>query len=295
MTISIYCLGVKAFVALEKIDRLFHANIESIIIGRDYHIANDYSEEIKTFALKNGINFVFRNNEATENLTATHHIAIGWKWLIKLQDWQKLYVIHDSLLPKYRGFNPLVTALINGDREIGATSFFAVNNYSNDYDTGLIIQQKSFIVNYPCKIAEAINKTADLYADLLLNLVSLIANNQEMPGVLQNEAEATYSLWRDKKDYFINWNQSADQIKKLVDAVGHPYDGACFYYNDKIIRVAEVNVIDDVQIINRGTGKFFKRINNNPVIVCGKGLLELVQMFDEDKKEFKFEQFRIRL
>jgi methionyl-tRNA formyltransferase len=295
MAISIYCLGIKAFIALEKLDKNFHSHINTLVIGRDYHITNDYSEEIKGFAIKNNIHFVFRNQGDTENFNSTHHIALGWKWLIRLESWQKLYVIHDSLLPQYRGFNPLVTALINGDEEIGATSFFADNKYSNDYDTGLIIQQKSFAVNYPCKISLAIVKMADLYADLLLNLVSSIASNQEMTGIAQNETAATYSLWRDKKDYFINWNQSADQIKRLVDAVGDPYDGACFYYNDKIIRVIEANVIDDVQIINRDTGKVFKRVNDNPVIVCGNGLIELVKMIDEDKKELKFEQFRIRL
>lgn len=295
MSISIYCLGIKAFVALEKLEKVFYNNIDGLIIGRDHHIANDYSEEIKRFAQKNNINFVFRNQEGIENFKSIHHIAIGWKWLIKLESWQKLYVIHDSLLPKYRGFNPLVTALINGDEEIGATSFFANNNYGNDYDTGLIIQQKSVRVNYPCKIMQAINKIADLYADLLLNLISSIANKQDLAGIVQNEVAATYSLWRDKKDYFIDWDQSADKIKKFVDAVGNPYDGACFYYKDKIIRVIEVNVIDDVEIINRDAGKVFKKINNNPVIVCGTGLVELVQMFDEDKKEFKFDQFRIRL
>jgi methionyl-tRNA formyltransferase len=295
MAISIYCLGIKAFVAIEKLDKIFYSHIDRLIIGRDYHIADDYSGEIKDFALKNKIDFIFRNQEVIVNSNNTHHIAIGWKWLIKLESWQKLYVIHDSLLPKYRGFNPLVTALINGDTEIGATSFFADNKYSNNYDIGLIIQQKSFTVNYPCKISQAIDKMTDLYADLLVNLVSSIASNQEVTGIAQNEAAATYSLWRDEKDYFINWDQSADQIKRLVDAVGDPYEGACFYYNHKIIRVTEVNIIDDVQIINRDAGKVFKRINGNPVIVCGKGLVELVQMIDEDKKEFKFEQFRIRL
>ena len=51
-------------------------------------------------------------------------LAIGWKKLIN-SSYQQVVVLHDSLLPKYRGWNPLLTALINGDSRIGSTALIA--------------------------------------------------------------------------------------------------------------------------------------------------------------------------
>jgi methionyl-tRNA formyltransferase len=53
--------------------------------------------------------------------------------------------MHDSLLPKYRGFAPLPNALINGEREVGVTALFA----SEEYDMGDIVCQRRLAVEYP--------------------------------------------------------------------------------------------------------------------------------------------------
>ena len=55
-----------------------------------------------------------------------------------------MIIFHDSLLPKYRGFAPLVNSLINQEKEIGVTAIKASQNYDegdtvtdnigNDYD-----------------------------------------------------------------------------------------------------------------------------------------------------------------
>ena len=55
-----------------------------------------------------------------------------------IRDKSKLIVFHDSVLPKLRGFNPLVTSLINGYEEIGVTVLYG----TEDFDRGEIILQK---------------------------------------------------------------------------------------------------------------------------------------------------------
>ena len=47
-------------------------------------------------------------------------IAAGWRWL--LPSTEKLIVLHDSLLPRYRGFNPLVSQLIDKEERLGVTA-----------------------------------------------------------------------------------------------------------------------------------------------------------------------------
>ena len=46
--------------------------------------------------------------------------------------------LHASLLPQYRGAAPINWAIINGDKETGATTFFL----THEIDTGKIIMQK---------------------------------------------------------------------------------------------------------------------------------------------------------
>ena len=84
-------------------------------------------------------------------------IVAGWRWL--LPSTEKLIVLHDSLLPRYRGFNPLVSQLIDKEERLGVTAFFA----SDRYDCGDIINQPSIKVSYPLKINEAIERVCNCY------------------------------------------------------------------------------------------------------------------------------------
>lgn len=57
--------------------------------------------------------------------------------------------VHDSLLPKYRGFAPLNWAIINGEKKTGVTLF----HIEGETDTGDIILQKSFKIG-PTEFAD---------------------------------------------------------------------------------------------------------------------------------------------
>jgi methionyl-tRNA formyltransferase len=59
---------------------------------------------------------------AENEICSDFNIAISWRWMLKVSN---LIVIHDSLLPKYRGFSPLVNMLINGEDTLGVTVLFA--------------------------------------------------------------------------------------------------------------------------------------------------------------------------
>ena len=92
-------------------------------------------------------------------------LAVGWKWLIK-EKYKQILVIHDSLLPKYRGFNPLVTALMNKDKIIGSTLI----NAEEEYDSGDIIIQESFKVSYPISVEKAI----ELNCEVIKKIVQIL-------------------------------------------------------------------------------------------------------------------------
>ena len=134
----------------------------------------------------------------------------------------QLIVFHDSLLPRYRGFNPLVSCLINGERHIGVTALLA----SSEYDRGNIISRSYTEINYPIKIQNAIELILRNYRELALTVSEMIERREVITGQPQNEQEASFSLWRDEEDYRIDWSQPAEDIKRFIDAVGYPYKGA---------------------------------------------------------------------
>ncbi len=109
----------------------------------------------------------------------------------------------------------------------------------------------------------------------------------------QNENNATYSLWLNGEDYYIDWNWSSEKIKRFVDAVGYPYDGAKAYLNGKIINFIDVKVIEDVVVESRSRhiGKVIFVKNGYPVVVCEEGLIQLVDIRDEESNSF-FVNFR---
>lgn len=291
MSICLYCLGKKAFVALKALDASLINTITQIVIAKDPNIVNDYAADIKMWAENNNVPFVFKSDLPLNNTSYSVHITLGWRWLLNTEKGEKVIVFHDSLLPKYRGYNPLVTALINGDTEIGATCFLA----DEGIDTGSIILQKKANITFPIKIAAAINTIADLYADMLCQVLKKISGTESIAGVPQHNADATYSLWRDEHDYLINWQHAATVIKRFIDATGYPYNGAFFYYSQLKIRITDAVVIDDVIISNRDAGKVFKLIDGNPVVVCGNGLLLIKEMKTEHGEVFKIKSIRTRL
>lgn len=291
MSVTLFCLGKKAFVSLNGLKEELISIIDCIVIGSDKNIKKDYSDEIKKWAKKYQIKAINRTSFDYNLNTSNYHIVIGWRWMNKTSKDQKLIVIHDSLLPKYRGFNSLVTALIRGDTEIGVTALFG----ANEYDKGDIITQENIRIKYPIKIGEAIDKIALLYKKILSNLLLEIFYGNSINGFKQDDLNATYSLWRDEEDYRINWNESAKEIKRFIDAVGFPYKGALSYINNEKIRIKEAEIEQDVIIANRDTGKIIFKKDNKPVVVCGIGLIKIIEAFTEngEKKLFK-NQFRIR-
>ncbi|MCT7581823.1 hypothetical protein N5U12_07500 [Aliarcobacter butzleri] len=173
----------------------------------------------------------------------------------------------------------------------GVTALFA----SSEYDKGDIISQKSFEINYPIKISEAIDKIEPLYFELVGEIFTKIKSCEQLNSKKQDESKASYSLWLDNEDYFIDWSWSADKIKRFVDAVGYPYDNAKAYLNSEVVKFIDVEIVEDVMVEHRERhiGKVIFIKNGIPVVVCSDGYIGLIDIRDENNNEM-FINFRSR-
>ena len=185
--------------------------------------------------------------------------------------------------------------LINGEKEIGVSAIFG----SKEYDRGEIISQESTLISYPIKIKQAIEINNLNFKKLILNIIEKINSNEDIISYPQNESDASYSVWRDSNDYFINWNESSDQIKRLIDAVGSPYLGARSKLNNgSEILIKDAEIYKDLDIEIRHIGKVILVEEGFPIIICGKGLLKITEALyinsDYESPLLPFKKFRVR-
>jgi methionyl-tRNA formyltransferase len=287
--IGLFALGEKAFFVLKGlIDS--GVVVESIIIGRDNNVINDYYSDIFLMAQSHKITIYNRKEFLLDDNTL--YIAAGWRWIIPNVKKNQLIVFHDSLLPKYRGFAPLVNGLIKGERTFGVSVLWA----EKEYDTGTIILQKSIEIDYPMKIGDLIHEIAELYYTATLELAVYVISNAIPFGCSQNEQEATISIWRDEEDYRILWNSSAAQIKRFIDAVGYPYAGSFSDIDNERFTIDNVEIVSDVRFELNHHGKVFNMTDVCIDVLCGEGALRIFSLKHRDTHEnaLPLKKFRIR-
>lgn len=270
--IGFYLMSRRGLYVLKKFTEDFGRDAISYVVSApDPAVRDDPFEAIQQFAQVHGIDFYVKQAAVKQSSDVVMKFAVGWRWLIKEQE--KLIVFHDSLLPKYRGFAPLVNCLINGDRITGVSAVYA----ADDYDKGEMIAQKSVTLNYPIKINDLIQQIEPVYHDLISGIFRKLVAGEQFVSVAQNEEAATYSPWLDSKDYSIDWAWSSEKIKRFVDAVGYPYDGAKVHVGERTYVVEEVDPVPDVHVEHRSRhiGKILAMKDGVPVVICGQGLLAL--------------------
>jgi methionyl-tRNA formyltransferase len=290
MAITLYLLNKKGFEVLTALTRTKeYLNYIDLVVGsRDKGNDEDHFEEIKN--LCECFNIKHKERSQDINVNSEYSLAIGWRWLI--HDAKNLIVLHDSFLPYYRGFSPLVNMLINGETYIGASAIWATERM----DEGDIIFQEKIDITYPLKIQTAIELMAGLYVNIVIKIMNSLLKGEKLIGLPQLNSNATYSIWRDEKDYHIDWAKEASEIVRFVNAVGFPYAGAKSITNDgETIRIIECEEVNNIISEIDAPGKILMFNENYPIILCGENAVKLLVVEDMDKRPFVFKKFRTRL
>ena len=283
-TIGFYLMGDKGAYCLEQFLTARGADaVAWVVYADDAKTSDSGAQRIRGLCDTHRVEAFERRAMPGSLPTADAAFAIAWRWLIAASDPQ-LVVLHDSLLPDLRGFAPLVTSLIEGRTRIGVTALLA----TEQFDEGPLLGQKAVEITYPMRIAEAINCVLPLYDGLVQEVYEQLSHQLPLVGLQQNHGEATYSCWRDDRDYRIDWNFDAAVIARFVDAVGAPYAGASSTANGRLLRIDSALEIDDrhVQGRQQHVGKVLMKNGRFPVVICGRGLLKLTEVrFDDDHSD----------
>lgn len=106
--------------------------------------------------------------------------------------------IHPSLLPKYRGASPIQSAILNDEKETGATLYLV----DEKMDHGPILAQSKEQIADSDTYETLEKKLADLGSKLLITTLPQYLNNEISPQA-QNEKEVTYTKKFNTEDGFI--------------------------------------------------------------------------------------------
>lgn len=222
--------------------------------GRGHKI--QYSA-VKQYALEQNLTILqpekLKDETFIEDLKALHadlQIVVAFRMLPEVVwDMPRLgtFNLHASLLPQYRGAAPINWAIINGEKETGATTFFL----THEIDTGKIIAQERIPIGESDNVgkihdelmnmgAKLVQKTVDL---LLEDKVDAIAQEQ----FFKNEAELKAAPKIFKETCRIDWNQSIEQIYNHIRGLSpYPVAWTELWVSDKesiAVKIYTVNKI----------------------------------------------------
>ncbi|MYX01368.1 MULTISPECIES: methionyl-tRNA formyltransferase [unclassified Streptomyces] len=170
--------------------------------------------------------------------------------------------IHDSLLPAYAGFSPLIWALINGEPEVGVTAHMM----DEELDAGDIVVQRAVTVGPTDTATDLFHRTVDLIAPVTVEALGLIASGQR-EFAPQDRSKASFFHKRAEEDIRIDWNWPAEDLERLVRAQSAPYPAAFTYHRGRRIEVVSAVVSEGRY---GGTpGRVFYREGDGVVIVAG--------------------------
>lgn len=140
---------------------------------------------------------------------------------------------HFSLLPAYRGADPIRSTILGGDKTTGVTIIKIVA----ELDAGPILAWAEYSPANSITEPELRAALSELNTGLLTETLKLYIGGDIDP-IDQDSASATYTHKTSKQDGQIDFAKSAEQIEREIRA----YQGwpkSFFNYNDKIFSIIE--------------------------------------------------------
>lgn len=279
------------FAVLKELNQQFPERLKACITVDDLSDSRSCLAEFETYCNGNHLPLhILRGkcdiSNQIEEYSPDICIVVGWYYLIDTRILKQVrggfIGIHNSLLPKYRGFAPLVWQLINGEQKVG----FSVFSFDDGLDTGDIFYQEEVEISEKDYIADVLSviekKVLKFFKNYYKNLLeeTLVKHVQKDMGV-------SYCGKRIESDGRINWEWNSTRIYNFIRAQSAPYPGAYTTYNGKkiILWKAEVFKADiygspgQIGVIDKKNGKI--------VIICGENTGLIVDEIEVEQRKLK--------
>ncbi len=187
---------------------------------------------------------------------------------------------HFSLLPRWRGADPISFSILHGDSETGVSLMVIVDRL----DEGDLLTQRRMPI---AATATAPSLTAQLIAlshEMLVETIPLYRAGKITPYPQPDETP-TYSHKLSKADGTIDWHKPAAQLEREIRAyTGWPRSRTCFDTVDVIITAAHV-------ITASGTPGMLLIDQHQLGVYCGQDMLMIDTLIPFGRKEMPAQAF----
>lgn len=171
--------------------------------------------------------------------------------------------LHDSLLPKFTGFSPVIWSLISGASHTGLTAHFM----DDELDTGDILLQRAVEITPDSTGTSLVLDTLDLVPDILDDALDRIESGTATP-VPQDLTQRTFFHKRSDRDALVDWSWPAADIERFIRALSDPYPNAYTHFRGERLRLISSHVS---RCAYGGTpGRVFIEEDGGMVIVAGE-------------------------
>ena len=196
--------------------------------------------------------------------------------------------IHASLLPKYRGADPIAEAILQGESETGITIMLL----DAGIDTGPMLLKRSLPIAEDDTTGTLTTKLAALGAQCILEVLPRWVNGEITPEP-QDELQATHTRMLKKEDGLIRWDKPAAVIARQVRAY-NPWPSAYTYWQGKLLKIQMAHALPlqpDPSVTPGTVGTHDEAGHHLLSIATGSGLLAVSQLQLEGKKSMSAEEF----
>jgi methionyl-tRNA formyltransferase len=269
------------------------ARVEAVFTHEDSPTEEIWFGSVAELARRNGIPCHFTDVSMPENVALLEKIrpdylfSFYYRFMIKkdVLEIPRLGALnmHGSYLPRYRGRVPVNWAVINGERETGATLHYMVEKP----DAGDIVDQEKVGIEFTDTALDVFSRVTDAAERIIARAWPLLREGKAGRKAM-NLAEGSYFGGRKPEDGLIDWNKSAVDIYNLVRGVTHPYPGAFTFLKGEKILIWKAWPVE-------GRGEPGLIVSERPFLVgTGDGLLEIRSLHMNSEAEAAAAEFTAR-
>ena len=189
--------------------------------------------------------------------------------------------LHASLLPQYRGAAPINWAVMNGDKETGATTFML----QHEIDTGNIILQERILIADDENVGSVHDRLMTMGAGLVTRTVDLIIDSENsgqlLPTTPQDESlhlKAAPKIFKDTCT--IDFSRTAEQIYNHIRGLS-PYPAA--WINDMPTLHPLASVLKGAKVYKASITHVSEQ-KGHIIVPCAEGYIDLLELQLPGKK-----------
>ena len=290
-------------IGLKSLEYLFNSdkiNIQAVVTQPDKPSGRGHKitmSPIKRFALENDIP-VFQPKsirkepsviEGLKKLQPDFFVTFAFGQILSQEvlDIPKYETInlHASMLPKYRGANPIQRVIIDGEKETGICTMIT----ELGLDCGDVCIKKPIPIPDNMTCEDLYNQISEDSPELIEATLIGIVENSLCPTP-QCEDGVCMANKLSKEECKIDWSKSAKDIHNLVRGI-YRCPSAFFSLNNKLVKVLTTEVVEPRQEASFYEdfipGTVVGKLKDGIEVLTGDGIIKLITVKPEGKGEMR--------